>query len=74
MKAFGDNAVIIPVNNTVHGGIQIKGDGEGMVHSCPSHPEIEGKRILFNENIKYIEHEEYLIIRLDSILAILGDE
>ena len=74
IKGFGDNVVIKPVTNTLLGGLQVKGDGEGIVQSCPSHPEIQGKRILFNENIKYIEHEIYLIIKLDSILAVLGDE
>lgn len=74
IQAFGDNAVIIPVTHNTSTGIQVKGDGEGIVFSCPSNPEILGKKILFNENLKYFEHGKYLIIRLESILAILGDE
>ena len=71
MKAFGDNAVIIPATNTLIGGLQVKGDGEGKVVSCPSHPEIQGKTILYNENLKYVEYEKYLIIKVDSILAVI---
>jgi hypothetical protein len=71
MRAFGDNAVIIPSTTTLVGGLQVKGDGEGKVISCPSNPEIEGKTILFSERIEYVEYEKYLIIKCHSILAVI---
>lgn len=73
IKAVGNNAVIKQITTTILGGIQVKGDGEGIVQSCPSHPEIQGKRILFDDRHENMEYKDYIIIKTEHILAVLGD-
>ena len=47
MKAIGDYTIIQIEVNTSSSGLQIKNDGQGLVYSCPSHPELIGKTVLF---------------------------
>lgn len=73
IKAIGNNAIIKQKTTTILGGIQVKGDGEGVVQSCPSYPEIQGKRVLFDDRHENIEYNDYIIIKAEHILAVLGD-
>tara|TARA_R110000822_G_scaffold35449_2_gene99946 strand:- start:208 stop:438 length:231 start_codon:yes stop_codon:yes gene_type:complete len=73
IKAYGEFTVIKPVTKTTGSGLQVKGDGEAIVQSCPAYPELEGKKILYDDRHKFTEYEDYYIIRTEYIQALLED-
>tara|TARA_R110000744_G_scaffold246581_5_gene363042 strand:- start:1875 stop:2102 length:228 start_codon:yes stop_codon:yes gene_type:complete len=73
MKAYGDFTIIKPVQNLIGGHILVKGDCEAIVHSCPTYPELEGKKILYDDRHKYTEYKDYYIIRTEYIQALLEE-
>lgn len=73
IKAYGQHTVVKPVTSELSSGLQVKGDGEAIVYSCPDYPELEGKRILWNNKHKYIEYEDYYIIETAHIMALLEE-
>jgi hypothetical protein len=70
MKAVGNFAIIKLENSVSQLGIQIKTDGKGVVHSCPSIPDIEGKTVLFDDRHRYITHEEFIFVPTENILGV----
>ena len=74
MRAIGKHVVLKPAVTSFSGGLTLKGDGEAYVQSCPSMPELEGKKILFNDKTKYAEYEEFYITTFECILAVLDEE
>ena len=71
MKAIGDYTIIQIEVNTSSSGLQIKNDGQGLVHSCPSHPELIGKTVLFDDNNNYKEHDNFLIVPFKNVMAVI---
>ena len=71
MKAVGDYAIIDVENTTSATGITVKLDGEGICVSCPSMPDIEGKRVLFNMKTKHAEHYGVVIVRAQEIMMVI---
>ena len=72
MKAIGDYTIIQIEVNTSSTGLQVKNDGQGIVYSCPCHPELRGKRVLFDDNHNYKEYENYLIIPYKNLMAVIN--
>tara|TARA_R110000744_G_scaffold88497_1_gene172547 strand:- start:43 stop:261 length:219 start_codon:yes stop_codon:yes gene_type:complete len=72
MKAIGDYTIIQIEVNTSSTGLQVKDDGQGKVVSCPSHPELMGKMVLFDDKNKYKEYENYLIIPYKNLMAVIN--
>tara|TARA_R110000796_G_scaffold126648_2_gene241517 strand:+ start:104 stop:331 length:228 start_codon:yes stop_codon:yes gene_type:complete len=71
--AYGKYTVVKPVTSNLNSGLQVKGDGEAIVYSCPDYPELENKKILWNNKHKYIEYEDYYIIETVHIVALLEE-
>jgi len=72
MRAIGENVVIKVEVSTSSSGLQIRNDGQGVVHSCPLKPELHGKTVLFDDRNTYPKHENFLIIPFKSLLAVIG--
>ena len=71
MKALGQHAAIKQENSTSTSGIQVKTDGRGIVESCPSMPEIEGKMILFDDRHRFATHEDIIFVPIEHIMGVL---
>ena len=70
MKALGNYAVIKLENSTSKSGIQVRIDSTGIVHSCPSMPEIEGKLVLFDDRHRFVTHEDMIIVSVEHLLGV----
>jgi len=73
MRAIGEY-VLISVPPTLVGTIQIRNDGFGLCISAPSMPDIEGKKVMFDSDQKYHEHEDMIIIHKNYLLLCLEEE
>ncbi len=73
MRAIGEY-VLISVPPTLVGAIQIRNDGFGLCVSAPSMPDIEGKKVMFDSDQKYHEHEDMIIIHKNYLLLCLEEE
>lgn len=71
MKALGNFAAIELENSVSSSGIQVKSDGMGIVRSCPSMPEIEGKMILFDDRHRFATHEDIIFVPIEHIMGVL---
>lgn len=72
MRALGNFAAIKLENSESSSGIQVKIDGRGLVHSCPSWPEIEGKIVLFDDRHRHNTYEDYVFVPLEDLLGVLN--
>ena len=71
MKALGKYAVIKLENSTSKSGIQVKIDSTGIVHSCPSMPEVEGKLVLFDDRHRFVTHDDMIIVSVEHLLGVI---
>lgn len=73
MRAIGDY-VLISVPPTLVGAIQVRNDGFGICISAPNMADIEGKKVMFDSEQKYHEHEDMIIIHKNHLLLCLDDD
>lgn len=71
MKALGNYAIIKLENSVSKTGIQVRIDSTGIVHSCPSMPEIEGKMVLFDDRHRFVTHEDMIIVSAEHLLGVI---
>ena len=70
MKALGNYAIIKLENSVSESGIQVRIDSTGIVHSCPSMPEIEGKLVLFDDRDRFVTHDDMIIVPIGNLLGV----
>ena len=71
MRAIGDYVIIKIEVSTSTSGLQVKNDGQGIVHSCPLQPELHGKTVLFDDSHIYKNYENFLIVPFKNLLAVI---
>jgi hypothetical protein len=71
MKSVGNFCIVLIEDSTSSSGIQIKSDGMGKVHSCVANPELEGKTVLYDDRQRFVTHNEYVIINIEYIMAVI---
>ena len=71
MKSVGNFCIILIEDSTSSSGIQVKSDGMGIVYSCIANPELEGKTVLYDDRQRYVTHDEYVIIGMEYIMAVI---
>ena len=54
-------------------GIQVRIDSTGIVHSCPSMPEVEGKLVLFDDRHRFVTHDDMIIVSVEHLLGVLNE-
>lgn len=74
MKAIGDYAIVRIENSISESGIQVKTDGMGIVVSCPKYPDIEGKRILFDDRHRFPTHNDFIFVKIENLLGVFEEE
>ena len=70
MKALGNYAIIKLENSVSESGIQVRIDSTGIVHSCPSMPEVEVKLFLFDARHCFVTYDNMIIVSFDSLLRV----
>lgn len=71
MKSVGNFCIILIEDSTSSSGIKVKSDGMGVVHSCVANPSLEGKTVLYDDRQRYVTYNEYVIIGIDNIMAVI---
>ena len=71
MKSVGNFCIILVEDSTSSSGIKVKSDGMGKVHSCIANPALEGKTVLYDDRQRYVTYNEYVIIGMDYIMAVI---
>ena len=72
MKSVGNFCIVLIQDSTSSSGIQVKSDGMGKVYSCVANPELEGKTVLYDDRQRYVTYNEFVIIDLDYVMAVIN--
>jgi len=71
MQAVGDYVIIEIQQTKSASGIISMHRNEGICKSCSKDPSIEGKKVLFASKDKYDEHDGFLFIPYNRVLAVI---
>ena len=70
MKALGNYAILKLENSVSAQGIRVRIDSTGIVHSCPSMPEIEGELVLFDDRHRFVTFDDMIIVSVEHLLGV----